>query len=153
MLEAKNIISRRTLWHSTFGSSHSASSACQRFRRKSNQDINIPFLHIQFFSIRHTQIHINNFTSNLIGPKNNLTMAFNLVMPPKIAYLALEIIVAAFPSLSPLFCMSLDILIRLPSELDSKHKPQSTTHLKQLRYHSILEFQSDLMNSVHSFQT
>ena len=90
--------------------------------------------------IRHTQIQINNFTFNLIGPNNNLTIVFNLVMPPKIAYLALEIIVAAFPSLSPLFCMSLDILIRLPSELDSKHKPQSATHLKKLRFQSILEF-------------
>ena len=68
---------------------------------------------------------MNHFTSNLIILKDNLTLVFNLVMPPKIAYLALEIIVAAFPSLSPLFCMSLDILIRLPSELDSKHKPQS----------------------------
>ena len=64
---------------------------------------------------------MNHFTSNLIILKDNLTLVFNLVMPPKIAYLALEIIVAAFPSLSPLFCMSLDILIRLPSELDSKY--------------------------------
>ena len=39
LLEAKNIISRRTLWHfnSTFGSSHSASSAYQRFTKKWDQ--------------------------------------------------------------------------------------------------------------------
>ena len=89
---------------------------------------------------------MNHFTSNLIILKDNLTLVFNLVMPPKIAYLALEIIVAAFPSLSPLFCMSLDILIRLPSELDSKHKPQSATHWKQLRFQSILEFKGMLVN-------
>ena len=39
LLEAKNIISRRTLWHfnSMFGSSHSASSAYQRFTKKLDQ--------------------------------------------------------------------------------------------------------------------
>ena len=44
-------------------------------------------------------------------------------MPPKIAYLALEIIAAAFPSLSPLFCMSLDIL-RCSHALLVNHYPE-----------------------------
>ena len=48
LLEAKNIISRCTLWHSMFGLSHSASFAYQRFK-KWNQlwlsaSIQLPYL-------------------------------------------------------------------------------------------------------------